>query len=158
MLDPRKCRFHRPQGEELRLDIEDDRCVLSCSVVRAFPLSDPEHYISVIDANGDEVGMLYELRQLDPDSRREIEEEFRKRYFVPIIQRINAIRVEFGIVYWEVETNKGPKDFVVHGIRDNVVEIAPYRYMIQDVDANRFEIPDLRKLDSKSQFLMERLV
>ena len=156
-LDPRKVRFYRVEGDELRLDIENDQTVLSCTAIRAFPLSDPEHYIGIWDANGGEVGMLYELRQLDADSRREVEAELRKRYFVPIIQKIKSLRVEFGIVYWEVDTDKGERDFIVHGIRDNIIEIAAARYMIQDVDANRFEIPDLAKLDPKSQLLMERV-
>jgi len=157
-LDPRKLRFYRPDGEELRLDIENDRCVLACTAVKMFPLSNPDRYVSILDSNGDEVGILYELRQLDAESRREIELEFRNRYFVPIIEKINSIRIEFGIAYWEVDTDKGPTEFVVHGLRDNVVEISHHRYIIQDVDANRFEIPDLSKLDAKSQLLMERTV
>ena len=157
-LDAKRLRFYKTDGGELRLDIENDRCVLSVTVARAFPLNDPNHYISVIDANGDEVGMLYDLRQLDHESRREVEEDLRRRYFMPKIVKIVSIRVEFSNAYYEVETDKGPKEFVVHGIRRNMVEISPGRYLFEDVDANRFEIPDLSQLHTRSRLLLERLV
>ena len=157
-MDAKSLCFYKTEGGELRLDVENDRCVLSVTAVRAFPLNDPNHYISIIDANGDEVGMLYDLRQLDHESRHEVEEDLRRRYFTPKIEKIVSIRVEFSNVYCEVETDKGPKEFVVHGVRSNVVEISPGRYLIQDVDANRFEIPDLSQLDTRSRLLLERLV
>ena len=157
-MDAKRLRFYKTDGGELRLDVENDRCVLSVTAVRSFPLNDPNHYISIIDANGDEVGMLYDLRQLDHESRHEVEEDLRRRYFTPKIEKIVSIRVEFSNVYCEVETDKGPKEFVVHGVRSNVVEISPGRYLIQDVDANRFEIPDLSQLDTRSRLLLERLV
>lgn len=157
-LDPKRCRFYRDNDEELRLDITDDLTILSVTAFCAFPLTDPEHYIGIVDGLGNEVGMLQDLRHLDHASRMEVEEELRRRYFVPKIERINSIRIEFGIVYWEVETDKGARDFVIRGIRDSVFEISPGRFLIQDVDANRFEIPDASRLDHKSQLWLERLI
>ena len=157
-LDPKKLRFYKSNDGELRLDIENDRCVLSITAARAFPLSDPNRYICIFDGNDEEVGMLHDLRQLDRDSRREIEEELRKRYFMPVIERIVSVRIEFGIAYCEVETDKGPKEFIVHGVRNNVLEISPGRYLIQDVDGNRFEIPDINRLDTRGRLIFERVV
>ncbi len=157
-LDPKHCRFYRPDGEELWLDIANDRTVLSVTASCAFPLTDPEHYIGITDGLGREVGLLYDLRQLDHESRKEVEEELRRRYFVPKIERINSIRIEFGIVYWDVETDKGPTEFIIRGIRESIYEISPGRFLIQDVESNRFEITDVSKLDHRSQILLERLI
>ena len=75
-----------------------------------------------------------------------LEEQMALRYFTPRIQRIRDIKEEYGYSYWEVVTDKGACRFTVRMGTGNVYSIGPNRYLVNDLDGNRFEIPDLYKL------------
>ena len=83
--------------------------------------------------------------------------ELSLHYFVPRITRVRAVKEEFGFLRWTVETDKGPKEFVM---RNSVVhyarEIAPDHWLLIDVGQARYEIPDLERLDAASQRLVRR--
>lgn len=149
VLEPRRLRLFRVAGVT-RLTLENDRSWAKVSVARAFPLSDPEHYIGFLDGAGKDVGLLHEPGQLDADSRRTLEEELEKRYFVPMVERVLFVKEEFGTVYWTVETDRGETEIVVRNLKDNLQELSASRVIITDVDGNRFEFPDINKLDNKS--------
>lgn len=150
-LDPATLHFAR-RGDVLRLTIENDRSYLKVHAARAFPLTETDDYIGLLDAiSGREIGMLRSLRDLDPPTRQLVEAELDKRYFIPKITRIIRAKKEFGTVYWDVETDRGRRKFVMRGIRDSMHEVEPGRYLINDVDGNRFEVRQLSDLDSRSQ-------
>ena len=148
-LDPKKMHIFRAAGVT-RMTLEGDRSWVRISMARAFPLSDPDHYIGFLDGAGKDVGLLQDPSQLDHESRRILEEELEKRYFVPIVERVLSVKEEFGTIYWRVETDRGEKEIVVRNMRDNIQELSSSRLIITDVDGNRFEFPDYTKLDNKS--------
>jgi hypothetical protein len=155
MFEPQRIRVFRVAGVT-RLTLENDRSWIKVSIASAFPLSDPDHYIGFLDGGGKDVGMLYDPALLDPASRRLVEEELERRYFVPVVERVQSVKEEFGTVYWKVETDKGEKEIVVRNLRDNLQELSSTRLIITDVDGNRFEFPDIAKLDGKSQSIIMR--
>jgi hypothetical protein len=157
-LDPRRIRFFRTDDDPLRLTVCGDRTYLRVTASLAYPLSDPHHFISIREFEGPEIGIIRDIREIDHESRQYLEQELRKRYFTPIISRFISIRHEFGAIYFQAHTDKGPKDFVVRGLRENVVEIQPGRFLIIDVDGNRFEVPDVSRLDQKSLVMWEKLI
>jgi len=157
-LDPQKLHFVM-RGDAMVLTIEGDRSYLKVRAVRAFPLTELNEYIGLLDAiSGHEIGMLRHLRDLDGPTRQLVQREIDKRYFIPKVQRIVQAKKEFGTVYWDVETDRGSRQFVMRGIRDSIHEIEPGRYLVNDVDGNRFEVPQINELDSKSQVLWDKVV
>ena len=50
-----------------------------------------------------------------------------------------------------VETDRGACQFTTQNLRDNIVRPAPNRYLLTDVDGNRFDIPDFAALPLSSQ-------
>ncbi len=102
--------------------------------------------------------MVKDPKELDPQSRKIVEEELDKRYLVSIIKKIRSIRTDFGTSYWDVDTNRGRRDFVIQGVQDNVVWLGERRLLLVDVDGNRFEIPDYSSLDKKSAALLEEVL
>ena len=157
-MDPAKLAFAL-RGDALRLTVEDDRSYLKVRPVRAFPLTELNEYIGFLDAgNGKEIGMIRSLRDLDGPTRQLVSHELEKRYFIPKVHRIVQAKKEFGTVYWDVETDRGSRKFVMRGIRDSIHEIEPGRYLVCDVDGNRFEIPQIGDLDSRSTAIWERIV
>ncbi|MGQ9540014.1 MAG: DUF1854 domain-containing protein [Armatimonadota bacterium] len=156
-LEPSQIKlFRTPGSSQIRMTIEDERSVLRVHVVRCFPLSDPHHFLSLRDGADQEIGILKSLHGLDPESRRIIEEELDRRYFVPAVQKVYSVREEYGTITWDVQTNRGRRVYQVRHLRDNVQEVTPTRLIITDMDGNRFEIPDTTKLDSRSMAVIAR--
>lgn len=148
-LDPEKVRLRRIGGI-VRLTIEGDRSWLRAQPARAFPISDPDHYIGFLDAAGKDIGMLRDPALLDPESRKVLEEELELRYFVPVITKVRKVKIEFGTVYWSVDTTRGPKDIIVRNLRDNIQELSAVRVFVTDIEGNRYEFPNINELNPES--------
>jgi hypothetical protein len=155
ILDPRRIRVFRYGGVP-RLTIENDRSWAKVTVARAFPLSDPHHYLGFLDGNGKDIGLLVDPGPLDAESRTVVDEELEKRYFVPVVERVLSVKEEFGAVYWRVETDRGEKEIIARNLRDNLMELSSTRIIITDIDSNRFEFPDINKLDGRSLGIIMR--
>jgi hypothetical protein len=154
-LDPEKVRLWRAPTGKLRMEIVGDRCVLHVKVARAFPVSAPDHYIGFRDEDDKDVGMVVDPGKLEPRTRQIVEDELRKRYFVPIIKRIHSIKEEYGVGHWIVDTDRGRREFVVRGMRDSIWEVGERRLIVIDADNNRYDIPDYAELDYRSYRLIE---
>jgi len=154
-LDPEKVRLWRTETGKLRMEITDDRCVLHVKVARAFPVSDPDHYIGFRDEDDKDIGMVPDPSKLESRTRRIVAEEVRKRYFVPVITRIHSVKEEYGVGHWIVDTDRGRREFVVRGMRDSIWEVSGNRLIVIDADNNRYDIPDYTELDYRSYRLIE---
>ncbi|MCS7310719.1 MAG: DUF1854 domain-containing protein, partial [Armatimonadetes bacterium] len=61
-LEPAQIRlFRTPGSSQIRMTIEGERSILRVHVVRCFPLSDPNHFISLRDGMDQEIGILQSL-------------------------------------------------------------------------------------------------
>src|SRR5271166_1581464 len=119
ILEPRKMRIFRTNGLT-RLTLLEDRSYTRLIVTRAFPLSDPDHYLGFLDGAGKDIGLLVDPGPLDSESKQIVDEELEKRYFVPIVERVLSVKEEFGTVYWVVETDRGEKEIIARNLRDNL--------------------------------------
>lgn len=151
-------RLFREPAWVLRLTIDGDRSYLKVKVVRAAPLSHPTRYICLLDAKDEEICMIDDLKPLNREMRALIEEELDRRYLTATIQRVHAVRNEYGTSYWDVQTDRGPREFVVQNVAENAQWLGDHRLLITDVDGNRFEIPHLNELDKKSLAAVEQVV
>lgn len=156
-LDPAKVRLFYDHKGFLRATI-DDRTYLDVMLVRAFPLSYSDRYIGVLSGRLDELGVIEDPSKLDEESQRVIEQELSRRYFSTLISNVHSISEEFGASYWSVETNRGTRNFVAKGLRDNVAFLGDGRILIVDVDGNRYEVPDLNSLDEESRSMVLRVI
>jgi hypothetical protein len=154
-LNAKKLRFFM-RGATLRLTVEEDRSYLKVSVLRAFPLSEPDRFLSVRDGDNKEVGLIVNPEELDLENRRLVDQELDRRYFAPIITRIVAAKERFGTVDWTVETNRGKCRFTTRNLRENVQRPSPSRIIINDVDGNRYDICNLDAMSLASQELLFR--
>lgn len=155
ILDPARTTLRRIGGLT-RLTIEGDRSWTRANPARAFPVSDPDHYIGFLDGAGKDIGILKDPTQLDEESQRILAEDLEMRYFVPVVTKVNKVKVEFGAVYWTVETTRGPREVIVRNLRDNLQELSATRVLVTDVDGNRIEFPDVNALDAESQGVILR--
>jgi hypothetical protein len=125
--------------------------------VRAFPLSDPERDVSLLDHEGREVLRIAHLRDLAADERRFLEEELSRRHFLPIVERIHAIEGITEPTTWDVGTDRGRTRFRLKNEED-VRRVAGSRVIIVDDHGIRYLLPDYHKLDAASRRLLERYI
>jgi len=106
---------------------------------------------------GNELGMIKNLDELDKDARKLLEEELRKRYFTPLIREIKSISDKFGVVEWEVETDRGPKKFITRSLHDSLKESGT-GLIVTDMENNRYEIRDHSQLDPHSLAILTKRI
>src|SRR5690625_3020573 len=111
-LEPNTAQFSRTPGGFVRLTL-GDASYPRVALFRTFPFSYKEEYISVRDMDGNEIGMIRDLNSFPADCVAAFREELARRYFAPVVTRINDLKEEFGFAYWEVETDSGPRRFTV---------------------------------------------
>ncbi|MDE2999285.1 MAG: DUF1854 domain-containing protein [Gemmatimonadota bacterium] len=157
-VDTGRIRLFREPAWRLRMTIEGDRSYLMVKIVRAVPLSEPERYICFLDANDEVICMVDDVRELPAAYRAIVREELARRYMTSQIQRVRSIRSEYGVSYWEVATDRGPREFVVKNVGEDARWLDEKRVLILDVDGNRFEVADLGALDKKSRGLVETVL
>jgi hypothetical protein len=122
--------------------------------MRAFPLSDADHFVALLDGDGNEVALIPDLAELPAKPRALLLQELEKSYFVPELVRVLEITDDFGIQRWEVETDRGPRVFEVRG-REDLRWLHPGQLIVRDVDGNRYEIKRFDDLDAPSRLKIE---
>lgn len=123
--------------------------------IRAFPISDPEHWVSLCDPNGREVAHVRDLKDLPTEQQELLRAELTRREFVPVIQRIASISSLAEPCEWFVETDRGPTSFVLNS-DEHVRKLGPNKALILDSHGLRYLVPDAQQLDSHSRKLLTR--
>lgn len=67
-------------------------------------------------------------------------------------------RGEGETIYWDVETQRERREFVLRANCETVLWLDEHRLLMIDVDGNRFEIPDLRRLDRASLAILDQVL
>ena len=146
-LTPENATFERRGGLLwLTLDGKETRV----SLRRDFPFEELWAYISVLNSEEEEIGLIRLVDLFGEETRTLLREELERRYYAPVILRIVSLKERYGFSYWKVETAEGEIEFTMHDTYKNLIHIDSKRLILLDVDGNRFEIPDVSALDRKS--------
>ena len=117
---------------------------------RCFPWSEPDRWVSLRDAEGDEVALVEDPRALDDASREALEAALRETAFVFDVTRIVAIEEEVEIRTWTVQTQQGLRRFQT--ARDAWPrELPTGDYLVRDVAGDLYRIGDPEQLDAESR-------
>lgn len=141
-------------GRLVLTDAEGNRHV-GVEPVRAFPLSDPERWIALVDHEGHELACIEDPARLREDLRRRLDEELARREFVPVIQRIVRVSSANPPAEWEIVTDRGTTRLAFNS-EDDVRRLGPRRALIVDARGMRYEVPDVTTLDAESRRVLER--
>jgi hypothetical protein len=149
--------FYDPPGT-LRATFGDERSYPVVKLFQAWPLTHPWSNLSLQDGKGEEILMIDSMEELAPASRAVAEEELRRRYLTARIETIAELRVEFGVTYWTVTTDRGERDFVVQSLTESCVWLSERHLLVLDVDGNRFEIADRTALEPVSRARLDAVL
>lgn len=157
-LKPQDIRIYHEPKDRLRLDVGNEKCYITVVPRWASPISFPNKYLSLTDAKGAEIILIKETSELDPESKRAVDFEVKKRYLTSQIHRILHAKVEFGATYWNVVTERGERELVTQSLQENAQWLTDTHLVIVDVDGNRFEITDVTAIDEKSKHYLETIL
>ncbi|MGA2033554.1 MAG: DUF1854 domain-containing protein [Thermoguttaceae bacterium] len=149
-------RLHRDPWGRLVFEHGDGRQLIGVVPARAFPISDPDRWISICDADGHEVFCCATLGDLPAEARQIVVEELARREFIPVIQRIESATTQEPS-QWRVHTDRGPNTFQVNS-EDDVRRLDAHRASVVDSHGIRYLIPDTRKLDAASWQILEQFL
>ena len=122
-------------------------------VCRLFPWSEPSQYVSLRDAEDEELALVKTPSQLEPESRDALEVSLAEAGFVMEIDAIVSVEEEIEIRVFEVETAQGPRTFQTE--RDEWPrELAGGGLLIRDVAGDLYAVRDPERLDPASRKLL----
>jgi hypothetical protein len=154
-LDPKRLRFLQ-RCATLHLTVEERITYLDVKIIRLFPLDDPERYLRIQSNDNEEIGILEEIAGLSTDNKQLVMDDLDRRYLLPIVKRVVHVKESFGTVDLGVETSHGFRTFTMRNLRENVVQASPNRYLLSDIDGNRYEVSNLDQLDAISRAYLWR--
>ncbi len=160
MLDLNKITIYKDTSGILKAKIAGkEECPLR--PIRCFPFTAAEQYLVLfkIEPDGtinEEIALISDLKELDENSRKLIEEELNKVYSLIQITKIHSLKQSTNTIRWQVDTDKGERTFEAQEQRDICV-IQLNLIVIKDAEGNRFRI-NPAQLDPKSLSLLERYI
>lgn len=117
---------------------------------RLFPTSGLLKYISLLDEDGNVKYIIHDVERLLPESKDAMLAALNEYYMIPKIKRLIKRTEKFLIWMWTVETDKGITTFEIINSYTAIKVLYDGRILIKDSNDNRYEIPDLNKLDKHS--------
>ncbi len=128
-------------------------------VLWARPLSGRGGPVSVMMAGKKrELAYFESLDNLDPESRRVAEEELADGLILPRITAVRRVRPRFGNYYWDVETDMGPRRFLLTSPENNSFHPRPDVIVVKDVAGNCYEINPVSGLSPESLREIDRVL
>jgi len=153
-IDADMARFTKAGANLVDVEFRDGRRMEKLEPRRLFPVSGLTKYITLLDSEGNEKEIIRDLNSLMQDSKEVICDCLNEYYMIPKITRMIDRTDNYGILRWTVETDRGVKAFVIRNRYSDIKSLFDGRILIRDSDDNRYEIPDVSKMDKKSRYLL----
>lgn len=152
-LDAGECHFARGIHDQLEVWKGEERIGSSAFVVRTFPASHPNEYLSVRGwSDGDEeveIGMIRCLSEWATTSRALIEESMSRRYLLREILAIHSIELGHGFLDFDVDTDHGRYQFTMRWTQSQANDFGENGKLLIDTEENRYVIRDLNTLPAR---------
>ena len=128
----------------------DERIV---HVQRCFPWSEPGHFISLRDDEGEEFALVADPSELAESGRAVLEEALQQAGFIFAVEAVTEIEEEVELRNWLVRTNQGPRRFQTR-LDEWPRKLPDGGVLIRDVTGDFYRVGDPAKLDRKSRTLL----
>ncbi len=120
------------------------------NIVRIFPMSLKNEYLSIRDDDYNELGIIKNLDEFSDEQKKMITAEIERRYFAPEITKVIDVKEEFGNMYWNCETSAGERSFTVRDLSNNILHMSNGGIIIVDTDGNRYTSKNPYSLGAKA--------
>ncbi len=140
-------------GSDGRLVAMIDGEPVAVRLRQCFPWSEPGCHLSLRDEDDEEIALVEDPRQLDPESRRALERAIVEAGFVLEVVRVLDVEEEVEIRQWTVETVHGKRCFQTH-LDDWPRTLPAGGLLIRDVAGDLYRLSAPAKMDKRSRELL----
>ncbi|MEI6971836.1 MAG: DUF1854 domain-containing protein [bacterium] len=121
-----------------------------------FPIRHNDRFISLrytdLDDKEKEIGIIDDLSVFPTEAGQMVRNILVKHYYEHVLTRIHSVEHEFGLLFFDVETEQmGPMKFVMPWRGDRAEDFGTNGKLLLDSFDNRYIIPDLSKLPASDQ-------
>ena len=127
------------------------------TAIRAYPITDPEGGVALMDAEGHELLWIDHMAQLAPTARNQVLQALTEREFLPVIEKLEGVSSFATPSTWTVVTNRGTTQFLLKGEED-IRRLTGTVLLINDADGVQYMIRDLAAMDKHSRKLLDRFL
>lgn len=127
------------------------------TAIRAYPITDPEGGVGLMDAEGHELLWIDQLARLSPTQRSQVQQALTEREFLPVIEKLERVSSFATPSTWSVVTNRGATQFLLKGEED-IRRLTGTVLLINDADGVQYMIRDLAAMDKHSRKLLDRFL
>jgi hypothetical protein len=160
-LRPGSAQFRRGPHDSLALSVGGEMFA-GLFAVRALPASYPRQFISLryADADGEEheVGLVRDLDEWPGEAQELINEALARRYLVRVITAVEGITLKHGLLTFRVQTESGSATFIMRNSHSQAQDYGDRGKMLNDVDENRYLVPDVKRLPRRQRTLFRHYV
>jgi hypothetical protein len=146
--------LHRDPAGALRFTDASHENV-AVTATPAFPLSEPDAWIALRDADGEELALVENSTTLPDETHSLLSEELRRSHFVPRVTRIHRISQARKGLAVRLETDRGPASILLDD-DEHIRRISATCVVLMDTNGIRFLIPDTTALDRHSRNCLDR--
>ena len=103
---------------------------------RAFPFELLWEYISVLDIDQIEAGIIFNLDSFDEETKTLLVNELERKYFEPRIKTIVSLKERYGFSYWDVVCTDGRNvKFTMQDTFRNIIRVGEEKaILLDDID------------------------
>lgn len=142
---------------KMLLQLPDGRLALqtptgpqAVQISRCFPWTAPRQFLSLRNADGDELLFVASLDDLEPASREILEAEIASSTGTFAITSIQSLKKEIELRCWEVTTRQGPRSFQTE-LDEWPRELPDGTFLVEDLFGDLYVLPPLDQLDALSR-------
>ncbi len=149
-IEGNMARFTRKGLTLVDMELRDGTKLESLEPRRLFPVSQLDNYITLLDESGAEQAVIRDLNTLPEDQKALISSCLQEYYLIPKITKITDVAERFDGLTLYTETDRGPAQIEIRILLRGFKMQTDRRLLIRDINDNRYEVPDVRRLDRKS--------
>ncbi|CAM4208845.1 hypothetical protein FHS16_000325 [Paenibacillus endophyticus] len=150
-------RLFRASDGSLRLE-QEGKASARVTLIRSFPYTMPDRFISVRSADGHEIAMIQDVKLLNGNSLQAAREELDRKYMIPVITQILTVRKRGSGWHLQADTNYGPAALVMENLHESIQPVAESRWIVTDNEGRRFELSDPEQMDARSREHWKKLI
>jgi hypothetical protein len=139
----------------LECTIKDDRVYRGVFALRMFPIRHPNEFIALYYTDSEdkerEIGVIDDLRDFPDPDRTLVYRSLSAHYHEQAISRIFRIRSDFGLLFLDVETQRGREGIAMPWRGECALDYGEHGKVLLDTSDNRYIIRDLQKLPEPDQ-------
>lgn len=162
-LTPQNCNIFVGRLCTIHCVVSDAEAYANVYCLRCFAISHPDRFIQVSHTNDEgkerEIGVIEDLSVFPAETQALIRSSLRRQYYEQVIVRIDAVRSEFGLLFFDVTTESGEaRSFTMRWQQDKAVEYGAQGKVLLDVFDNRYVIPSVEGLPTRDRTRLVRYI